>query len=428
MEYIRKQFYTLKERIVEPRKFMQVLAGPRQVGKSTLVGQVLAQVTIPHTIEVADAVDPKDSDWIHRVWEAARTTMMLRKLEEYLLVIDEVQKIENWSEVVKREWDADSRNHVNLKVVLLGSSRLLLKKGLTESLAGRFELIRMPHWSLQEMRDAFGVSLDEYIYYGGYPGPAHMIQDERRWRKYIKDSLVAPAIEKDVIMTSNIYKPALMKQLFELGCSYSAEILSLTKVMGQLQDAGNVTTLAGYLEILDQCALLTGLQKYANDEARKRGSIPKYQVYNNALLTAYKGRGFIADRTDTKVWGRWVESAVGAHLLSMADELDYKVYYWREPSRNPTLGDLEVDFVIVRDGEVTAIEVKSGRRGMNSGLPEFVEALSKLEAATPRYSSSKLGSTRGLNAAFHPKRSFVVGTGGVSLEDFLNSDIQGIIV
>jgi len=402
MEYIRKQFYTLKERILEPRNFMQVLPGPRQVGKTTLVNQVLAQVSIPHTIEVADAVDPKDSDWIHRVWESARTTMMLRKLDEYLLVIDEVQKIENWSEVVKREWDADSRGHVNLKVVLLGSSRLLLKKGLTESLAGRFELIRMPHWSLQEMRDAFGVTLDEYIYFGGYPGPAHMIKDERRWRRYIKDSLVAPAIEKDVIMTSNIYKPALMKQLFELGCSYSAEILSLTKMMGQLQDAGNVTTLAGYLEILDQCTLLTGLQKYANDEARKRGSIPKYQVYNNALLTAYKGSGFIADRTDTKVWGRWVESAVGTHLLSMADELDYKVFYWREPSRNSALGNLEVDFVVVRDGEVTAIEVKSGRRGMNSGLPEFVEA-------------------------FHPERSYVVGTGGVSLEDFLSSDVDSII-
>ena len=221
-------------------------------------------------------------------------------------MIDEVQKIENWSEVVKREWDADTRGRVNLKVVLLGSSRLLLRKGLTESLAGRYELIRMPHWSLREMQDAFGVSLDQYIYFGGYPGPAHLIQDERRWRKYIKDSLVAPAIEKDVVMTSNIYKPALMKQLFELGCGYSAEILSLTKLMGQLQDAGNVTTLAGYLEILNQCALLTGLQKYAKDDARKRGSVPKYQVYNNALLTAYKGRSFVADRTDTQAWGRWV--------------------------------------------------------------------------------------------------------------------------
>ena len=352
-------------------------------------------------VEVADAVDPKDSDWIHRVWEAARTTMMLRGIEEYLLVIDEVQKIENWSEVVKKEWDADSRTRLNLKVVLLGSSRLLLKKGLTESLAGRFELIRMPHWSLREMQDAFGVSLDQYIYFGGYPGPAHLIVDERRWRKHIKDSLVAPAIEKDVVMTSNIYKPALMKQLFELGCGYSAEILSLTKLMGQLQDAGNVTTLAGYLEILNQSALLTSLQKYANDDARKRGSVPKYQVYNNALLTAYKGRNFVADRTDTQAWGRWVESAVGAHLLSMAEDLDYELYYWREPSRNKEEKDKEVDFIIVRDGEITAIEVKSGRRGMNSGLPAFVET-------------------------FHPQRSFVVGTGGVSLEDFLGCEVESL--
>ena len=190
-----------------------------------------------------------------------------------------------------------------------------------------------------------------------------------------------------------------MKQLFELGCGYSAEILSLTKLMGQLQDAGNVTTLAGYLEILDQCALLTGLQKYAHDDARKRGSIPKFQVYNNALLTAYKGRSFTADRIDTLAWGRWVESAVGAHLLSMADELGYDVYYWRDPARNKDDKDKEVDFVVVHDGEVTAIEVKSGRRSMNSGLPAFVEA-------------------------FHPKRSFVVGTGGVSLEDFLRSCLR----
>ena len=401
MEYVRSQFNTLKERILEPRKFMQVLAGPHQVGKSTLVGQVLNQTDIAHALEVADAVDPEDSDWIHRVWEAARTTMMLRGLEDYLLVIDEVQKIDNWSEVVKREWDADTRDVVNLKVVLLGSSRLLLKKGLTESLAGRYELIRMPHWSLTEMRDAFGVTLDQYIYYGGYPGPAHMIGDERRWRKYVRDSLVAPAIEKDVVMTSNIYKPALMKQLFKVGCGYSAEILSLTKMMGQLQDAGNVTTLASYLEILDQCALLTVLHKYANDEARKRASVPKYQVYNNALLTAYKGRGFETDRTDTRAWGRWVESAVGAHLLSMADELDYKVFYWREPSKNKKEKDKEVDFIIVHGGEVTAIEVKSGRRGMNSGLPAFVEA-------------------------FRPKRSFVVGTGGVSLEDFLSCRIEDL--
>ena len=402
MTYIRKQYHTLRERILEPRHFIQILAGPRQVGKTTLVGQVLDDISIPYTLEVADAVNPKDSDWIHRVWESARATMQIRKEQERLMVIDEVQKIDKWSEVVKREWDEDSRLRVNMKVVLLGSSRLLLKRGMTESLAGRFELIRLGHWSLQEMRDAFGVTLDQYIYFGGYPGSAGMIDNEKRWRKYIKDSLVAPAIEKDVIMTSNIYKPALMKQLFELGCGYSAEILSMTKLMGQLQDAGNVTTLATYLNILDECSLLTGLLKYAHDDARKRGSVPKYQVYNNALLTAYKGQSFFTDRTETRKWGRWVESAVGAHVMSMAEELDYKVYYWREPSRSMADGDKEVDFIINNNGELTAIEVKSGRRKMNSGLPAFVEA-------------------------FHPKRAFIVGTGGVSLEDFLSCDIESLL-
>ena len=385
----------MKERIEEPRKFIQVIAGPRQVGKTTLVNQVLRQIELAYAVEVADGVDAKDTDWIRRVWDSARTAMLFRKEKEYLLVIDEIQKIANWSEAVKKEWDEDTRKGVNLKVVLLGSSRLLLKKGLTESLAGRYELIRLGHWRYQEMRDAFGFTLDEYVYFGGYPGPAHLIRNERRWKKYVKDSLVAPAIDKDVIMTSNIYKPALMKRLFELGCGYSAEILSLTKLIGQLQDAGNVTTLAGYLEILNQCSLLAALQKYARVDARKYNSIPKYQVYNNALMTAYKGQTFEKDRTDPKVWGRWVESAVGAYLLSMAEELDYQLYYWRE-------GDDEVDFIIANGGESVAIEVKSGRRGMNSGLPKFVKA-------------------------FQPKLSFVVGTSGVSLEDFLSSDLDALI-
>ena len=399
MAYTRKEYHTLRARIQEPRKFIHVLAGPRQVGKSTLVGQILQELTIPYSEEVADAVDPKDSDWIRRVWEGARTTMRLRGEQERLLVIDEIQKINNWSEVVKREWDEDTRNHIELKVVLLGSSRLLLKKGLTESLAGRFELIRLGHWSYQE---TFGTTLEQYIYFGGYPGAAHLVDDEKRWRKYIKDSLVTPSIEKDVLMTSTIYKPALMKQLFELGCSYSAEILSLTKLMGQLQDAGNVTTLASYLELLDQCTLLTGLQKYAYDDARKRASIPKYQVYNNALLTAYRGRSLQADRTDPTLWGRWVESAVGAHLIGSAEEMDYQVFYWRESAKSRGDKDMEVDFVIVNNGEVTAIEVKSGRRSMNSGLPAFVKA-------------------------FHPHKSFVVGTGGVSIEDFLSCDIEALL-
>lgn len=394
-EYIRNQYNILRERIGEPRKFMQVLAGPRQVGKSTLVQQVLKDVTLPYTLVNADGINHEDTDWIRRVWESVRINMQLQHEEEHLLVIDEVQKIDNWSEAVKAEWDKDSYEGRNLKVVLLGSSRLLIKKGLTESLAGRFELIRITHWSYAEMRDAFGYTLDQFIYFGGYPGPAKMIGNEKRWRKYIKDSLVAPAIEKDVIMTSNIYKPALMKRTFELGCGYSGELLSLTKMIGQLQDAGNVTTVAGYIDILSQCALLCGLQKYANDDSRKYNSIPKFQVYNNALLTTYKGRTFLQDRLDTDAWGRWVESAVGAYLVSQAEELEYKVYYWRERSD-------EVDFIVVSDNITLAIEVKSGRRKMNSGLPKFTEA-------------------------FHPTRSFVVGTGGIPLETFLSSNLEDLI-
>jgi predicted AAA+ superfamily ATPase len=394
MEYKRPQFAEVLDRMNEPRKFIQVLAGPRQVGKSTLIDQVLAECQIPHYLYNADSVDENDTDWIRRIWETTRTLMDTRQQTEAVLVIDEIHKIKRWSEIVKREWDADTRSKRQLKLFILGSSRLMLRKGLTESLAGRFELIRLGHWTLQEMEDAFGWTLDNWIYYGGYPGSASLIKDMRRWKKYIKESLVAPAIEKDIILTSNIYKPALMKQLFELGCTYSAELLSLTKALGQLQDAGNVTTLSSYLEILNQCNLLAGLQKYANDEARRYQSIPKYQVYNNALLTAFKGTSYEKDRIDPQIWGRWIESAVGAYLLGRAEEGGYSVYYWRERSD-------EVDFIIVRQGEVMALEVKSGRRGMNSGIPKF-------------------------NDLFHPKHSLVIGTDGIPFEEFFRMRIEDL--
>lgn len=394
MEYRRPQFSEVYDRLNESRKFIQVIAGSRQVGKSTLMDQVLSECHSPWYLFNADGVDEDDSDWIRRVWESVRSQMDIKNQIEAVLVIDEIQKIKQWSEVVKREWDADTRAHRNLKVFLLGSSRLMLRKGLKESLAGRFEMIRLGHWSFQEMHDAFGWTLDEWIYFGGYPGTAELIKDMRRWKKYVKESLVAPAIEKDVIMTSNIYKPALMKQLFEIGCSYSAELLSLTKVLGQLQDAGNVTTLSSYLNILNECNLLTGLQKYAADKARRYKSVPKFQVYNNALLTAYQGTAYEKDRIDPKRWGRWVESAVGVHLLSGADEGEYQVYYWRERSD-------EVDYVVVRQGETIALEVKSGRRGMNSGIPMFCEQ-------------------------FHPKRALVVGTDGIPFEEFFQIQVEDL--
>ena len=395
MEFIRSQYATILSRIAEPRATIQVLVGPRQVGKSTLMDQVLRAVHIPYTLVKADAVDKNDGEWIHRVWESARGTMRLNHEQEHLLVIDEIQKITQWSEFVKLEWDTDTSNQTNIKVVLLGSSRLLLTHGLTESLAGRYELIRMNHWSLQEMQTAFGFSLEQYIYYGGYPGAAKYVNDPARWKRYIKDSIVKPAIEKDVILTSNIYKPALMKQLFIIGCKYSAELLALTKVAGQLQDAGNATTLASYLNILNECQLLCGIQKYAQDDARKNNSVPKFQVYNNALLSAYQRHSFEQVLLNPMLWGRWVESAVGAQLISYAEEFDYDVFYWRNR-------DDEVDFIVLTAEGCVAFEVKSGRRKMNSGIPVF-------------------------SKSFHPIHTYIIGTGGISFEEFLIGNVQDLL-
>jgi len=391
----KKEYSILKDRLAEPRRFIQVISGPRQVGKSTMVKQVLNDTDIPHIFVTADGVSPQNQQWINEVWETARARKNFANLPEFLLVIDEVHKVNNWSEAIKKEWDWDTFHDINIKVVLLGSSRLLLKDGLTESLAGRFELIRMSHWTYEEMHEAFGLNLNQYIYFGGYPGSAQYIKDEKRWRSYIKDSIIAPAITQDILMTKTIYKPSLMQQLFFLGCTYSGEEMSLNKILGQLQDAGNVTTLANYLNILDETRLLKGMQKYARDNARKYNSVPKLMVYNTALLSALSNTKYEQVYTAPKTWGRWVESAVGSYLLAKADELDYKVYYWRDR-------DEEVDFIIDYYGKLTAIEVKSGRRTTNTGLQVFKDS-------------------------FNPEHALVVGSDAFPLEEFLRIDLEKLL-
>ena len=382
--------------INEPRKTIQVVAGPRQVGKTTMVKQVLKEISFPSMFFNADGIDPQNATWIGDCWAEARAQMDFNNAPEFVLVFDEIHKIDNWSEQVKREWDADTFNDVNLKVVLLGSSRLLLKKGLTESLAGRFELLPMGHWSFQEMHDAFGWDINQYVYFGGYPGSAAYLPNENRWRRYMRESIVAPAIEKDVLQTTYIYKPALMHQLFRLGCAYSAELLSYNKMLGQLQDAGNATTLVNYLEVLGESKLLIGLQKYAVDKSRKYRSIPKLQVFNNALLTVMTdGMTYEKAFTHPTLWGRWVESAVGCFLLDKADELEYQLYYWRE-------NDEEVDFVIARGEHLVAIEVKSGRRQSNTGLSTF-------------------------RNMYHPQYSLVVGGQSMSLEQFFMGNLGNLL-
>lgn len=214
----------LRARLDEPRRFIQVLAGPRQVGKTTVIRQVLDGIDVPHHYASADAPVTDDRTWIETQWAIGR----LRAADgrHALLVLDEVQKIADWAAVTKLLWDADTAAAVPLQVVLLGSAPLLVQRGLTESLAGRFEIIRMRHWSLARMRDAFGWSLDQHVLYGGYPGAAPLVGDEDRWRAYLLDSLIETSIARDVLLLSRISKPALLRQLFGLACAYSGQVVS----------------------------------------------------------------------------------------------------------------------------------------------------------------------------------------------------------
>lgn len=388
--YKRSQFNELLGRLSEPRFAIQAIVGPRQVGKSTLVKQVLDELSIPSLFVSADDIGEENTTWISEIWESARARLKISGNSDFILAIDEIHKIKNWSESVKKEWDYDSFHSINLKVVILGSSRILMKDGLTESLAGRYELIRMTHWLYNEVSDAFGVSLDQFIFFGGYPGGYRLISNQSRWRKYIKDSIITPSIEKDILLTKRLYKPSLMKQLFELGCLYSGKEISYTKLLGQLQDAGNTTTLANYLSILNESQLLTGLQKFANDNARRYGSIPKMVVYDTALLSALSGNTMEDVYIQPAKWGRWVESAVGMFILNLAVDDDFIVYYWREK-------DSEVDFVVENNGNITAIEVKSGSNVNSKGFSDFVKN-------------------------FNPKKFYIVGSGGIPLQDFFAAD------
>ena len=387
--YQRKQYNTLLARMQEKRHFIQVIMGPRQVGKTTLMKQVVGAAGIPYVFYPADAVPATQLSWISDCWNAARAKMRVEGLKEFILVIDEIQKINGWSEVVKKEWDSDTFYDVNLKVILLGSSRVMLDKGLSDSLQGRFERIILTHWSYAEMRDAFGFSLDQYIYYGAYPGAAGLINDEDRWRDYITGSIVDATINKDILVNEKIAKPALLRQAFELSAAYSGKELSLTKMIGQMQDAGNTTTVTGYLNLLSQVGLVCGLNKYAVDMARKKNSVPKHQVYNNALKNIYCEKPFADAVMNRALWGRLFESAIGAHIISNSYAGDYNVYYWR------TKPGCEVDYVLEKQGHLLAIEVKSNDDPGNTGLTEF-------------------------KAQFKPYLALVVGDGGMNAEDFLS--------
>ena len=384
--FFRPQLETLNARLRQPRRFLQILAGPRQVGKTTLARQAMGTFAGEAHYATADLPAAPDVNWIEQQWRIAR---LMAVRGPALLVLDEVHKVPRWSEAVKMLWDQANMADTPLHVVLLGSSQFLLQQGLSESLAGRFELIRVPHWSFAEMREAFGWDVERFIYFGGYPGAAALVEDEFRWRGYVLDAIVEPTLSRDVLQLTRIDKPALLRRLFVLGCMYSGQVLSYQKMIGQLQDVGNTTTLAHYLQLLGAAWMLTGLNKYAGDVARSRAASPKLQALNTALVSAQLGSDFTAIRKDGDLWGRLVESAVGAHLLNAAPS-GVEVTYWRERNQ-------EVDFVLRQGSKVLPIEVKSGRsKGALTGLKIFAES-------------------------FKTSPGLLVGTGGVPLDVFFTT-------
>lgn len=388
--YERELNTTLRERLGGERRFIQALIGPRQVGKTTSVVQVLDALPVASVYATADEPGIKGTVWLQQQWELAR--MRARVETVCVLAIDEIQKIPGWSETVKRLWDEDTRSGLDLRVCVLGSSALLITGGLTESLAGRFELLRSTHWLFRECRDAFGWAIDAYLFYGGYPGAAPLTDDHARWRSYILESLVETTVSRDILLMTRVDKPALLRQLFYLAVEHSGQVLSFTKMLGQLHDAGNATTLAHYLGLLEQAGLIRGLSKFSGSKVRRRASIPKLLVLNTALMSAVDGRPFEQARADSRYWGRLVESAVGAHLHATHVTQPDCLYYWREDNR-------EVDFVLA-SSDLWAIEVKSGpARSVPSGIGAF-------------------------SASHGPARKLLVGGGGVPVEEFLLGRIE----
>ncbi len=385
--YERALVDTIKSRMEEPRSLMQVVVGPRQTGKSTALTQACSSIAIPvHSV----SADLGDAEWLRVEWQQARN--LARSTGEAVLIVDEIQKIAAWPNIVKSLWDEDSRASSTLKVFLSGSSSLLIGDGLSDSLMGRFELIRFAQWDYAECREAFGCTLDEFVFFGGYPRAVQMRIDEGRWRRYMLDSIVEPTIAQDVLQMAPIRKPALMRSLFALGARYSAQKLSYTKMLGQLQNAGNTTTLAEYLELLSAAGILTGLSKYDAKELRSRRSSPRLMVHDASLSSSALGIPFQAIRRDSSRWGHLVESTVGAYLLHRGQREGFSVHWWRD-------GSDEVDFVLRRGEELVAIEVKSGRVKNQRGMKKFLLS--------------------------HPNaRRIVVGSSEIPLESFLLGDAK----
>lgn len=386
--YRRQISRTLEARLAEPRKFMQIVIGPRQTGKTTAVKQALDASGLPYHYVDADRFTGLPATQIAIEWDQAR--ILAKREGKAILFIDEVHKVEDWSGAVKALWDEDTWHEVPLTVVLSGSSTLLLKKGLSDSLKGRFELLRSTHWTLAEMNAAFDYDLERFLLRGGYPGAASLAEQDR-WFAYMNDSIIEATIAQDVLQLETVRKPALLKRLFELGALYSGQELSYRKILGQLDDKGNTDTIAHYLNLLSGAGMLAGLQKHNAKQLETRRSSPRFMVYDTSLMTAAWRDDSSHLLDDPALRGRLTESAVGAYLLARSKREGFEVRWWREGSK-------EVDFVLKQRDKLLAIEVKSGTVKELTGLDAFKQA-------------------------FPEARTLIVGSPIATLEEFLLGNV-----
>jgi len=389
--YERQIVGEIRQGFQRQKQLLHIMTGPRQVGKTTAALQIAAKWPGLVIKASADQPLPPGPEWIHAHWERAVRAAQNNadKKTAVLLILDEIQKVQGWSEVIKALWDEQCANPCELMVLLLGSSSLLIRKGLSESLAGRFFLYRCTHWCFDEMDDSFGWELDKWIFFGGYPGTAELINEEAVWASYIRDALIETVLARDILQLQTVAKPALLRHVFLLACTYPARILSYNKMLGQLQDAGNTTTLAHYLKLLESAFLVSGLELFKRGRPQKRGSSPKLVLWNNALINAVTGDSFQKSHDDYGWWGRLVENAVGAHLLNHLAGLPHTIYYWRH--RN-----LEVDYVVESPRKLWALEVKSGKPEKSRGLSKFCDL-------------------------YPETRPMIIGSGGIELETFFKT-------
>jgi predicted AAA+ superfamily ATPase len=361
-------FYETRERLrarvfTEPARRIQLLTGPRQVGKTTILLELAGEFGERAIYRAADVEEIAAPGWWAIQWDRA---MRLARTGPTLLLVDEIQTLPNWARRVKVAFDEVARERLPLQIVISGSAALSMTRGARNELAGRFELLTLRHWTAQDLIQAFGLTDDEaaevYVRFGAFPGELDRRMDYPRWREYILHAIIDPALNRDLLMLEPIQKPALLRQINSLAAAYPGEIISLQKLAAQLLEKGAPATIAHYLTVLEEAFLLAALHKYSDRELRLRASPPKLVPLSNAFLTAYADSVPPTTATDPVRWGRWLETACTAHAVNTG----CRVAYWREEP-------YEVDLIVAGERGKWAIEIKSGSYAIQdlTGLSTF---------------------------------------------------------